>query len=273
MSFSPEWFALGREADLAADQIGAGVTALGKANHAQKGYYTQGFFGLSIGFERLAKLIVICDHAISTNGQYPTNDLLKSIGHDLIALLDRCEEIERRVYQKDTRPRQAVHPEITRCLSEFAKLTRYYNLDLIVGGRSARSPEPINAWWENVGSLVLKERYSERIKLRDSQQAEVMEALLGPFASVLHHNEDMTPIDSIGKLATKAAATALVQTYGRLHTLQIVRWLSNILSSLSSDGAYKHRIEALLGLDERFIIFRNPDEYLKRRKTWSIYKI
>ena len=68
MSFPPEWHALGREAELSAEQIAQGVTALGKANHAQKGIYTQAFFGLSIGLERLAKLILLADHAISNSG-------------------------------------------------------------------------------------------------------------------------------------------------------------------------------------------------------------
>jgi hypothetical protein len=48
MTSPPEWHALDREAELAAEQIASGITALGRANHAQKGYYTQAFFGLSI---------------------------------------------------------------------------------------------------------------------------------------------------------------------------------------------------------------------------------
>jgi hypothetical protein len=54
MAFPPEWHTLGREAELAAEQLAIGVTALGHANHTQKGLYHQAFFALSIGFERLA---------------------------------------------------------------------------------------------------------------------------------------------------------------------------------------------------------------------------
>ena len=49
MTFSAEWRALQREAQLAAEQLAAGVTALGRANHAQTGLYSQAFFGLSVG--------------------------------------------------------------------------------------------------------------------------------------------------------------------------------------------------------------------------------
>jgi len=58
--FPPEWHALGREAELAAEQLAAGVTVLGRANHAQKGLYNQAFFALSIGFDvNLGRLIIL----------------------------------------------------------------------------------------------------------------------------------------------------------------------------------------------------------------------
>ena len=59
----PTWLALAREAGLAAEHIGIGATALGRANYAQEAYYAQAFFALSVGFERAAKLEIIrmCD--------------------------------------------------------------------------------------------------------------------------------------------------------------------------------------------------------------------
>jgi hypothetical protein len=81
--FTQQWHALGREADLAAAQICSGVTALGRANHAQKGYYTNAFFGLSIGLERLCKLIVLADYAIDNSGQFPGNSDLMKCGHNI----------------------------------------------------------------------------------------------------------------------------------------------------------------------------------------------
>jgi hypothetical protein len=215
----------GREADLAAEQIANGVTALCRANHAQQGYYTQAFFGLSIGIERLAKLIIVCDHVIEHRGEYPTNDQLKKIGHDLVTLLNRCEDISKRVCPNTRRPKQPVHERIINCLSEFAILSRYYNLDFVVGGRAARLDEPIGAWWTKVGQLILAERYSEKMKSRDAAQSQMMEALQGTISSVLPHSEDTSRIDTVEELASKANATSIVQKYGRLHTLQIVRWL------------------------------------------------
>ena len=93
MAFPPEWHTLGREAELAAEQLAIGVTALGRANHTQKGLYHQAFFALSIGFERLAKLILVAEYAVENNGEWMTDQTLKSIGHDISALLDACDPI------------------------------------------------------------------------------------------------------------------------------------------------------------------------------------
>ncbi len=96
MTFPLEWHALGREAELAAEQLATGVTALGRANHSQKGLYHQALFALSIGFERLAKLIIVVDHAVENDGEWMTNQALKKISHDISALLDACELISKK---------------------------------------------------------------------------------------------------------------------------------------------------------------------------------
>jgi len=80
-------------------------------------------------------------------------------------------------------------------------------------------------------------------------------------------------IENIETLMTRAGATRIVQRYGRLYVMQLTRWLATILSELSRKGAYEFQIEALLGLEERFRIFCNEDQYLLGRKTWSIYRL
>jgi hypothetical protein len=150
VNFPPEWHALGREADLAAEQLAMGVSMLGRASRAQKGQYNQAFFALSIGLERLAKLIIVADHCVATDGAWLTDQELKkkggTSGHDISALLGACEEIsQRHVASKawGKRPSSAIHSAIVSRLSEFASLTRYDNLASLSGGRAANSVEPI----------------------------------------------------------------------------------------------------------------------------------
>jgi hypothetical protein len=152
MAFSQECHALGREAELAGAQIALGVTALGRADHARLGDYTLAFFGLAIGLERLGKLIVIGNHAITHGGEFPDNSFLKEkFSHDLELLLNHCEVVSnarRPALKHSNRPSDIVHPGIIQTLTEFGKQTRYYNLDLLVGGKAAKWPEPVGAWWK-----------------------------------------------------------------------------------------------------------------------------
>lgn len=84
MSFSPQFHAINRETAIAAEMLSFGVTYLRRANHAKKGEYALSFFNLSNGFERLCKLIFLADYAITNNGKFPSNKILKfQLGHDL----------------------------------------------------------------------------------------------------------------------------------------------------------------------------------------------
>jgi hypothetical protein len=274
MTFSAEWRALGREAQLSAEQIATGVTILGRANHAQTGLYSQAFFGLSIGLERLGKLIIIADHAIQNSGKFPTDRDLRQIGHDLRNLLPRCDAIGKRIKSDPlcvSRPNDPIHQGIETTLFEFATKSRYYNLSYIVGSAGDQT-DPISTWWKNVAKPICDRHYSESQRRKDEAQAAFMGKLLGSHSSVLHHTEEGAEINDLGTFFARAGVTTVVQKYGRLYMLQIVRWLSSIMSELSHRGAYEKRIEPLLGLDEVFGIFRTDDRFFLRKKTWSIYR-
>jgi hypothetical protein len=275
-NFAPQWHALGREAELAAEQLATGVTVLGRATHAQKGLYTQAFFALSIGFERLGKLILVADHAIRNDGNWLTDKELRGNGHDVAALLEACEPIARlhvSEHKFGTRPNTPIHESIIKILTEFGKTTRYYNLSSLNHSATRNMREPIEAWWQDVGRVILQYHYTAAQQKKDKLRAEIFGALMADFSRVIHHDEAGNLIGDIKTLMTHAGATAIVQRYGRLYVMQLIRWLATILAELSFKGAYKHRIEALLGLEERFRIFGNDDKYLRGRKTWSIYRL
>jgi hypothetical protein len=81
----PEWHAIRREAALVRHLVGSGVTALGRASYADKlGEYYTAFFGLSVGLERLCKLALVADHAISHNGGMPQEGVVSRFGHKLL---------------------------------------------------------------------------------------------------------------------------------------------------------------------------------------------
>lgn len=275
MTLSPEWFFLQREAQLSAEQIAIGMTVLGRANHAQPGLYSQAFFGLSIGLERLCKLIIIANHAINNRGNYPDNKVLRSVSHSVEKGIVHCREIANSVSatrRYAAEPDTQIHQAIVAILTDFADKTRYYNLDFITGA-AGQSTDPIKAWWEKVAGPICIRHYSERRQRKNAENTALLMSIFGENSTVLHFAEDGTMIQDVQEFFGRAGPTAVVQKYGRLYTLQIVRWLATILYELSRSGAYDHRIEALLGLHDHFGIFCNDDSYLRRRKTWSIYKL
>ena len=169
--FSAEWHALGREAALAAEQLASGATLLGKANHAQKGLYLQAFFGLSIGLERVAKLVAVADFAIEKHGRFPNNnDLKNKFGHDIDVLLNYCDQLSikwRNGQNYSERPNLPIHKGIVETLTEFATTSRYYNLNFIVGREAKKIPEP--DWRvvaESGGAHIAKTLYPKTARKR-----------------------------------------------------------------------------------------------------------
>jgi hypothetical protein len=56
-----EQLALLREAEIAAQSLYVGLTALRKADFSRQDLYSHAFFCLSIGLERIAKLTILID--------------------------------------------------------------------------------------------------------------------------------------------------------------------------------------------------------------------
>gem|GEM_PF-2370802 len=71
-----------KEAGLSATCLEQGLTSLRRANFMQKWHYYQAFFLLTIGIERLLKIIIITISRIEHN-KIPNNQELKNYGHDI----------------------------------------------------------------------------------------------------------------------------------------------------------------------------------------------
>jgi hypothetical protein len=200
--------------------------------------------------------------------------LKHKISQDLGLLLDGCEAINRKRSSSgpnSKRPNEPVHKGIAQTLSEFAKLTRYYNLDLLSGGKAAKLPEPVGTWWKRVGELILLQHYKKDQREKNQAMADDLDKLAQGRVSVRHYSGTGESINDVSGVVRRAGATRVVQKYGRLYVLQIVRWLSYLISELAYEAAYTHRIGSFVGLEEPFKYFLNDDHYFRTRKTWAIY--
>lgn len=271
--FGPERQALGREAELAAEQLAQGITLIGKCDHSMKGVYLQAFFNLTIGFERLAKLIILADHAIDNSGAWMPEAQLKKYGHDLIAALDKCEEIARRRNLSDVkfkRPDTAIHKAAVSILSDFAKRTRYYNLNMLNGGKNQR--EPMGAWWTDVVLPILAAHQTPTQKAKIDESIKAIGAAISDVTFVLMQDENGNMMQDVNQVLLRGEQAKAAESWARLYVYQMARWLSEIFDHVSHEAAYAHKIEAFRGLHEMFAIFGAKDQYARGRKTWSIYK-
>lgn len=271
----PKWQALVSEAGIAAEHLAVGVTMLGKADYARRGLYYQAFFDLAIGFERTGKLAYILDFCIENGGSFPSNKKLQEFSHNLEALLKKADEIAKRRKLEDNQrlPNSVIHKGIIKTLSEFAKRTRYYNLDFLTGdSKAVLQSDPLKAWYERVIEPILKKHYTERHRNKHIENARLDDATIGVVTLVRHHKETGENLDSIYEASIHIAKTEFAKPYSRMYVMQIIRFLAELLSELSH-ASIKERMEEIPYMVEFFRIFYNEDAYFRRRKTWSIYKV
>lgn len=272
---SPVWIALAREAGIAGSTLASGATLLRKANAAYHGMYNEAFFNLSIGLERLAKLIFIVEHAVQHNGKFPDDETLRRhYGHDLERLLAYTNCLSQEYlkgHEFGDIPDTDIHKAIVGVLSDFARSTRYYNLDLLTQSNAAGKTEPLVAWYQRVGEPILGKHYSPRQRARDAETALILEMVMGEFTLVRRTREDGMPIEGVHAAALSEAQTEVVAKYSQLYVLQIIRHLVSLLWQVER-AAHAQALE-IPSLHEFFVVFYNRDEYFKGRRTYSVYPI
>ncbi|WP_269715647.1 hypothetical protein [Caulobacter sp. NIBR2454] len=267
---TPEFEALSREAGIAAAAIGQGINGINKATYAEKGYYHYAFFNLSIALERLGKLIFILDYLVRED-RYPSDKELRALGHQLSDIIQKTEEIRQdRNLTSEAFPDDLVSSAIVQVLSQFATSTRYYNLDYLVGGKSAAMQEPIAAWYHSVSQPILSKHYSARQRARNEAQAQALGALLDDISSVHHTAEDGRPIRSWSEGALATGSISILQKFSRMYCLRLFRSLTDTLGELQNI-AMRARYD-IPYLTDFFGIFNNDDSYFLSRKTWDPYR-
>lgn len=271
----PEWHALQREAKLVRHLLGSGVTALGKANYADKaGEYYTAFFGLSVGLERLAKLILVADYAISNNGRMPKQEVVKKFGHNLMDLANTVDKLcaSRRLKLNYSRPADAISAKIIERLDVFAdaRRGRYANFGT-VGDPNLSTEEPIRRWWDDVAELILDTHYrGTATQARVESNASIVDTLLSRNAAVLYVNETGNTMQDVLSASIRTGQTEIVHKYGRYYILTNVRWLAKVFNDLASEAVYTHNIEAFFGVWEHLETFTVDDSFLKKRKIWPL---
>jgi hypothetical protein len=268
-----EWHAIQREASLVRHLVGSGVTGLGRANFSDGfGEYYTAFFGLSVGLERLAKLILVVDHSILNGGSMPRQQVIRKFGHNILGLVDAAERVSEKhnVDLDYTRPRGSITKEILQCLDSFAdaKKGRYANFGSLVDPVLGEE-EPIRKWWEKVAESILRDHfYGKGVERRAEKRAEYIEFSLSDTAITHYVDETGDTLQDTRSVSIRRRQSETVQRYGRYYSLVIVRWLSDLYCRLARSACYNNRIDAYYGSWEHLQVYIVHDKYLKRRKVW-----
>lgn len=264
--------ALNQEMRLATHAVCAGVTALHHASAARSGSYSEAFFNLSIGIERLIKLALVIDHCLSHAGTFPVDKDLRDKGHDIEALFNEAKAIRARYSSTEPLaqiPNDAIVDSIVLCLSEFGKATRYYNLDYLVGGRTVSLGDPIVTWADRVIKPVLERHYRPTRRERDSVRAGVLGQALDTFTKVVFTAEDGSTITDSQAMLKHSSQTRVVQAWTPLYVLKLVRFLSFLLIDIHYETVQR-RFEFVPWVGEYLGMFCNEDRYLRSRKAWKL---
>ena len=269
---TPECRALAREISLAAQTLCAGLTALRRANAAKTGLYYEAFFNLATGLERLCKIVLIVDYAIDHDGEFLTDSGLSKFGHDIQDLVCETTRIRAKHHYNATLaqfPNDEVVTLAINFLSEFAKGTRYYNLDFLQK-KSNTHHDPLHRWHDVVGSEILRKHYTERMSENHHAIAKDVGKELEPNVSVHLAMEDGSMITNVTSMLVHNQETEVVQRWAQFYILRLVRYLSMLISDLESES-HRRNLKSVPYLSEFLCPFRVPDRDFKRRKTWRVY--
>lgn len=131
MIVSDEFRMFSQEGNMTQYCLLSGVEFLGKLNYDRTGTFYPAFFQLSIGLERLMKIVVIIDHKGKHGLANPPGKMVRNLGHDLVKTYGACRQIAIARGRDSSGwfgPDTVEHDVLTH-LSLFAKGARYFNLD------------------------------------------------------------------------------------------------------------------------------------------------
>jgi hypothetical protein len=186
---SPVFVLLQQEGHLISSSLAAGLTKLRASNVHDKGSCYSSLFNLSIGIERLMKVVVIIDHMLVHDLSVPTRRELKARGHNIAELYDECKQVGDR-YGRTVPSRDQLDPIdslLLNLVSDFALGARYHNLDSL--SSSQNNQDPLN----RLNAILIKIFEQDvPVRRRDviHMNARISSELLGDIAITIMHGLD-----------------------------------------------------------------------------------
>ena len=243
--FAASFFLLQNEGYLIRASLTTALTALRRANLADRGQYYTAFFQLSIGLERLLKVILIIRHMADHSLATPSSQHIRAFGHDLGRLLAEVAGLVRpnQIAAFERLTRDSVERDLLTLLNRFARSARYHNLDSLAAGETAIDPL---AEWAGVINRILSEDLRPRQKRAAMQRAGKQAALIRHAAFVLAHDLESHSM-SLDELALVPSLYASASRLSVAHVFNILRPLAEVVDQVTTDT---HRVHEELGVQQ-----------------------
>ena len=146
MIFSHEFRMVTQEGHLASTSLLAGFEAMNKLDYDKPGTVYSTLFQLTTGLERIMKIAFILDHKVRNDLANPSDAQLRQLGHSITNLYAVLRSAaESRSITDGWFEAPTMHSELLAVLSEFARGSRYYNFDQLVG--RCGSADPLILWF------------------------------------------------------------------------------------------------------------------------------
>lgn len=265
-TFPPSFLLLQQEGYLISSSLTNGLTELRSAHIHNRGAFYTALFNLSVGFERLLKAIVIIDHMLSQQLAVPTKRQLQARGHNIGELYDECERIGGRRYSPISGRTQleVIDDELLKLLSDFARVTRYHNLDALSTSQS--SADPLERLNQLLFAILARDvPQSQKEKMLD--QADIIVNQIDDATFTLMHGLDQRPLSTTEALSLPGLHDQSV----RFAVLRIIKLLSPLRDLLEnvSHGAYNFGpVPPFPQMHEFLEWLWNDRKYVLRKKRW-----
>lgn len=266
--FEEEYKLLSQEGHLTKSSLLAGLDAIRRANIDDygRGFFYSGLFELSIGFERLMKIVVILQHKLENNNVNPTDKQLSKYGHNINKLYEACCVIaEKHDIEMICDDNQK---EIINVISAFGTGSRYYNLNQLA--KKSHHEDPLKMWSEVINSHIWCLKPKTREKLEENAFNYVdKNGLASVWYSGRNIDGELMMISEYHYLyhATEKANFHIVWSL-----ISLMSPFYSLLEKLSND---LHELADLLGVTqtvpymyEFFPFFLTPKNLVLQRKSW-----
>lgn len=275
MTFSATWFLLEQEGLLAQSCLCNGLTALRRANLGdKKGMFYSAFFELSIGFERVLKLVLILDHMAHNHLVPPNSKTIEGYGHKLRSLFDAAKKVcaahgvtALNAFQPDSLP-----IVILGFLDEFAHPGgRYSNINKLTGHRHQAMADPIARWGE-IANRIMREQTTPRERKRVQLNGLVASAAFGGAAVGLISDLDQQAMD-VAPLHVRASELDTAAKHAIYALVSLIAALREVIDSLCVADRMANLpgtsgVATVPDMKEFFQFAWTDRQYVMRKRQW-----